>query len=358
MLSKYTIALVGLAALAYLLLDRPSRRWFRSPAPYAAAFAAILCFLPVVVWNYQNDWASFVFQGPRRWDAEPRFQLPALFLYVLALITPLGVLGFLGGFRRPDRGLLFCLVFSLVPVSVFVIASLRQETRLNWTGPAWLAALPLIVRSMMPAIEGAASRNTDRLHRFWKPCVLALMLFYGAILHYGALGLPGAPGVLGPIGPSWRDLGGQVEEIGLNVIKQTGIKPLVVGMDKYRLASLLAFYDPCGDGAGETASRGLFGGRGLMYDAWFPPVEQAGRALVLVSGDAEALDTPGVRGRVKDTEPLREIRVRSRGCEAVSYFVRVVHAYQPADPARGPPVTATNPSGTPSGGTSWPRERS
>ena len=71
----------------------------------------------MIVWNFQNGWASFLFQGPRRWSTGPHFQLPALLLYVLALITPLGVAGFISALRRPARGFLFCTVFTLVPVA-------------------------------------------------------------------------------------------------------------------------------------------------------------------------------------------------------------------------------------------------
>ena len=39
MLSKYTIVLLAPATLAFLLLDRPSRRWLRRPEPYLAALA-------------------------------------------------------------------------------------------------------------------------------------------------------------------------------------------------------------------------------------------------------------------------------------------------------------------------------
>jgi len=54
MLSKYPAALLGLGALAYLLVDRRSRRWLLLPDPYLAAIIALLLFSPVLVWNMQN----------------------------------------------------------------------------------------------------------------------------------------------------------------------------------------------------------------------------------------------------------------------------------------------------------------
>src|SRR4029077_1667850 len=40
MLAKYTIALIGLATLVFMVLDLQSRRWFRHGAPYGAVLLA------------------------------------------------------------------------------------------------------------------------------------------------------------------------------------------------------------------------------------------------------------------------------------------------------------------------------
>ena len=64
-LSKYIGALAPLGLLAFLALSPSERRWFRHPAPYAAAMLALLIILPVFVWNAQHNWVSFVFQGSR-----------------------------------------------------------------------------------------------------------------------------------------------------------------------------------------------------------------------------------------------------------------------------------------------------
>lgn len=115
------------------------------------------------------------------------------------------------------------------------------------------------------------------------------------------------------------------------------LNPLVVGMDKYNLASQLAFYDPKGDGAHETTSKNLFGRRGLMYDFWFPPAEQAGKSLVLVGKTPQILDAPAVRRSVEELEPVQEIHVRNDGDVVARYFVRVAHGYQDAGEDSGQP---------------------
>jgi len=327
MLSKYTMALVALAALVYVLVDRPSRRWLLTPMPYVAAAQAILIFSPVIVWNLQNGWASFIFQGPRRWEVTSRFELRALILSVLVLITPLGLLGLARGLLRPCRGRLFGLVFTLVPFSIFVLASLHMETKLDWTGPVWLAAMPFMALDAVRAARASLARAAGLFPFAWKGTVLALLLAYGALFHYQVLGLPGASESVRPLGQKWRELGRQVEKIEDEVHARTGADPLVVGMDQYYLASALAFYDPNGDGAGETDSNNLFGRRGLMYDFWFPPAQQEGKTLLLVSETPGSLDSPAVLDRVDEADPIRDLAVLHDGVIVAHYFARVVHGY-------------------------------
>ena len=59
--SKYTSALVPLAALVALLSRRDLRLRLREPGPYLAAAIALIVFLPVVLWNARHDWVSFAF---------------------------------------------------------------------------------------------------------------------------------------------------------------------------------------------------------------------------------------------------------------------------------------------------------
>src|SRR5207302_7182872 len=43
----------------------PIWRWFASPWPYLGGLVALLTFSPVIVWNAQNQWLSFVKQFGR-----------------------------------------------------------------------------------------------------------------------------------------------------------------------------------------------------------------------------------------------------------------------------------------------------
>ena len=64
-LSKFTVALLLPAVLAFLFVPKWRRRWLLSPYPWLAAIIAVALFLPVLVWNMQHDFASFRFQFVR-----------------------------------------------------------------------------------------------------------------------------------------------------------------------------------------------------------------------------------------------------------------------------------------------------
>jgi 4-amino-4-deoxy-L-arabinose transferase-like glycosyltransferase len=64
--SKYTAILLVPGLLLFLVTGASARRgWLTRPEPYAAILAAAIPLLPVLIWNAEHDWTSFVFQGSR-----------------------------------------------------------------------------------------------------------------------------------------------------------------------------------------------------------------------------------------------------------------------------------------------------
>ena len=90
LLAKYTMALLGVAALVFILTTKRSRKWLSRPESYLAFVLGFLLFLPVVIWNAEHAWASFYLQGPVRLHRTFHFALPELIGTVLALLTPVG----------------------------------------------------------------------------------------------------------------------------------------------------------------------------------------------------------------------------------------------------------------------------
>jgi dolichol-phosphate mannosyltransferase len=345
LLSKYTIGLLGLAMLIFVLADAPARRWLRRFEPYAAAALALAIFSPVIIWNAQHEWASFAFQTSRRLAETPQFALHKLIASALVLITPTGVCAVaLALFSRRGDGTdrsegsdsrrrqRFMQLAVLVPLAVFTAFSLRHEVKFDWTGALWLAAVPAMAAGMAASGGNVATAVRSGLERAWAPTLIGVLLLFGAGLHYLVLGLPGAGYSekleLLPIG--WRDLGQQVEQRAAEVRDRTGAEPLVVGMNRYAIASELAFYSSDRvKSVANTASAHLFGGRGLMYESWFPAESQQGRTLLLVAWDRQELAGPYVESRVERLGPLQQGVLRRDGAVVRHYYYRIAQGYRP-----------------------------
>ena len=339
MLSKYTIALLGPAALLFLALDPPARAWLRRPAPYLAAGLALAIFSPVIGWNAAHRWASFAFQSTGRLKQEYHFGLPALLGSVLLMLTPAGV--FLAGRMvspqiAPDAAAAdagrhrrrFAWVFTLVPLAVFVAFSITHPVKLNWTGPLWLALVPMLAAQ---TVAGASFPLPGR--RLRRSCLatgLVLTVLYWGLLQYLVFGLPGVPYArnidLLPVG--WPQMADELARQQALVRRQTGGRVLIVGMDRNFIASEVAFYHPDRpQSTREVTAAQLFGDQSLMYAYWFPPAAQDGVSLVLASFKEEWLHSGPVRRYCEGLEAIQTHQVTDRGHTVCTYYTRVVRRY-------------------------------
>jgi len=356
LISKYTIGLLGTAMVLFLLIDRPSRKWLIRPEPYVAVVIALLLFSPVIIWNFQHDWASFTFQSQGRLASKFSFSLPRFIGNVIVFLTPTGVLSVfaialsrktilanMASFSKWSTGQLgrnyFLLTWlALFPVAVFAAISLFRASKLNWTGPCWLALVPLMALLLTPKSGAASTRLVAWCRRAWLPTLVILLLFYGVSLHWLSLGLPGVgyPKNMHLIG--WRTLGGEMEKLITQLEQETGDDILVVGMDRNKIASGLAFYrtqyiesnnlKTSHTPALQTASEHLFASVGLMYEFWFPLAQQHGKSMLLVSNDRANLQTDRVLERVKTAGEVHEINISKNGQSSGHYYYRLVRGYQ------------------------------
>jgi dolichol-phosphate mannosyltransferase len=347
MFSKYTMALLGLATLLFILLDKRSRRWLFRPEPYAAMILAFLIFTPVILWNANNNWASFFFQSTRRFGASPKFYLPVLIGSVLILLTPLGAIGVvqsifnkriwsseIGIFETSAlRKRLFSLVFTLVPLFTFVLFSIKHQPKLNWTCPIWLAIMPVLARYSLPEENFTSFRRGTLWQRFSMPTLIVLACIYGGVLHYVSIGLPGVPYPKNTVSPvAWKEMGNKVEQIENTIEGETGKKPLVVGMDKYFIASELAFYrgfskQKVNGGSEDTCSVNLFKEEGLMYGWWFPRERQTGKTCIIVSIKSSKLSDGQLAEYFDFLGPVQKVYVTKDNVPAGCFFYRVAKGY-------------------------------
>ncbi|NOZ36511.1 MAG: glycosyltransferase family 39 protein [Gammaproteobacteria bacterium] len=150
-LSKYTaVTLVVTALLAIFWLGRG--RLLRSIGPWLAVLLAVIVILPVLVWNFQHEWISFLYQlghgmPQRAWQAK-RFltsQLGQLIAYSPGIYL-FGFIAIVSALRKPCPGSKLLLALAL-PVLLLFGWNGGYETSLpHWPALGWAALAPLIAR--------------------------------------------------------------------------------------------------------------------------------------------------------------------------------------------------------------------
>ncbi|MGE3342329.1 MAG: glycosyltransferase family 39 protein [Vicinamibacterales bacterium] len=152
LLSKYSaIFLLGGTAM-WMSVRRDARAWLRRPDPYLALVAAAAVFAPVLWWNAQHEWLSFIWQGGRAtaykglhvsWLLQ---NLGGQLLEVSPWIWLLVLLEVPRAFRRHDAhstARRFLVVIALPPVVVFTAVAAYADVgnHFHWGTPGYLTLL-------------------------------------------------------------------------------------------------------------------------------------------------------------------------------------------------------------------------
>jgi dolichol-phosphate mannosyltransferase len=176
------------------------------------------------------------------------------------------------------------------------------------------------------------------LHRVWPSTIWVSILLFGGILHFSVLGLPGLPYPQGDNFASvlgWKDLSNQIEQLENEVEHATQVEPLVVGMDKYNIASALAFYRTKlnidkeeakeNEGVLHTTGRQIFGGESLMYHYWFQKGLQENRfdkdfTLILVARKLHELMDDRIVSSGWEIGDVKQLQVKKNGIPLGQYY--------------------------------------
>ncbi len=150
MMSKYTSVFLWLGAAIYILFY--NRKWFLRKELYFAVLISAIIILPVWIWNVQNNFISFSFQGERvdilksgvnlnsfitELSGQILYNNPINFvLIVLALIHLFNHKKFIE--KSPKRIILWT---SLPLILIFLLFSLFRSTLPHWTGPGYIGLI-------------------------------------------------------------------------------------------------------------------------------------------------------------------------------------------------------------------------
>jgi membrane-associated phospholipid phosphatase len=167
MLSKYNAVLLVPSALVFMAFAPRGRKWFFRKEPYLALLIAGVVFLPVILWNLQNNWASFGFQlqhgfgktAPhfsaallgRCLGAQAGYLSPLLFIMFWVVLVVL----IARAVRRDERSL-FLVSFSAPTLFLFNGIACFNEILPHWPATGYLVL----------AI-GATAYTLEQWHRRW-----------------------------------------------------------------------------------------------------------------------------------------------------------------------------------------------
>jgi hypothetical protein len=137
----------------FLLTSAPHRKWLATPGPYIGAAVACAMFTPVLIWNSEHGWVSFLFQGGRaagrgglHFDSmlasiggQAAYVLPWIWVPLAAALW--GALR--AGPRDAARWFFLCL--GIGPIATFTLIALRGDAGLpHWEAPGYLMLFPVL----------------------------------------------------------------------------------------------------------------------------------------------------------------------------------------------------------------------
>ena len=314
LLSKYTSIFLLAGTFLYVLMY--NRSWFRTKELYLSAFMALLFFLPVLIWNYNNDFISFAFQSDRVGIFQAGLrgdffftELGGQMLYNNPVNFILGIIALVAFFRGRismdvQKGKLITMI-ALPLILLFLFFSLFRHTLPHWTGPAWTTVILISAAYLREASVKRARAKLFPAFVVGALAVLMVVLILGVMQIRGGIlySDPGdSPENVGERDVSldmygWRQLSGEFEVI-LEQEKELGnIEPLSpVISHRWFPAANIDYYLACPnniDVLGLGSLDGLHkyawitqyrGGFELGMDAWFITVSRDFRDPVPMYG--------------------------------------------------------------------------
>ncbi|OGV28588.1 MAG: hypothetical protein A3E88_04735 [Legionellales bacterium RIFCSPHIGHO2_12_FULL_35_11] len=307
MLSKYSIVLLVPSSLIFLLYTKQISKKLLTKEPYLATLLAIIIFSPVIYWNATHNWVSFIFQSTRRFSEASEFTFHQLIGLLTLFLTPLGLISLYQLFKKQQiiknqidqKTKSFFQIFTLTPLLFFAAFSLSHEVKFNWIGPGLLAIIPWIAIQIT---------TTDKKLNHWIGTAVILLLFSLSLIICIATGKPR------PVYQAiftkfidWNKFEKKVTSIANNLTKEYNKSLVVIPLDKYNIASELAFYqtkDNNLESYHQIVGRNVLGLESLMYKYWYNGEDLQDKILLLISEERYIFDILAVKN---NTVPITKV---------------------------------------------------
>jgi 4-amino-4-deoxy-L-arabinose transferase-like glycosyltransferase len=249
LLSKYTALFFGPVIVLWLISVPKLRRWFLSPWLYLGGLVALAVFSPVILWNADHHWVSFIKQlGRSQVDHfKPGFiveLIPTQIAFATPLVFVLGAMGLYALMRREGGALasraLISAMFWVIAL-YFLGHSLHARVEANWFAPVYPAF------AIAAAVAGDAARWNGFSQRLVNFCLrwsapVGVLMFAALIVQANTGVLTGyrRDATVRSVGVGWERLAADIEATRVRVGASCVLAP------DYGTASWLTFYLPKG----------------------------------------------------------------------------------------------------------------
>jgi len=207
-LSKYHVLFLFAGVFMYIATNKSQRHWLRHPGPYIAVLITIIMALPILWWNSQNNWVSFVFQGSRAGVNGEGFKLHFDWFFRSILGQSMFLLPWIWiptirqlfvSFRLRKQLLAYSFIFwmAILPLVFFTVVTLWADLQyhFHWQAPGYL----MLFIPLGFAIDRALNSVQDRkLTRRWLNFSVAF-----TVITIGVLTLHMTTGFWTAYGPKW-----------------------------------------------------------------------------------------------------------------------------------------------------------
>jgi Dolichyl-phosphate-mannose-protein mannosyltransferase len=247
--AKYTAMFFGAAILIWLVAVPKLRHWLRSPWPYLGGLVSFAIFAPVILWNADHHWVSFIKQlgRARIEDFRPAYiaeLIPTQFAFATPLVFILGVMGLYALIMRragtaAARVLIDVMVWVIV--AYFGWHALHARVEANWFAPIYPAfVVAAAAASHLVQWQKREQRTVDVCLRWAAP--LGILMFVALVVQANTGWLSGyrRDATVRSVGVGWRELADGIEAVRTRVGATC-----VLAMD-YGTTAWLSFYLPPG----------------------------------------------------------------------------------------------------------------
>jgi undecaprenyl-diphosphatase len=290
-LAKYAMVFLVPGLLLYLWRAPERRGALASPGPLLAALAALIAFLPVLMWNARAGWVSARHVASQGRGGGLTLEHLAEFVGSQILVLSPLIAGLLGwglwvgireGLVRGREPYRFLLAFAAPVLGFYVLVALQGKVQANWAAAAY-PSLALATAGLL--LERRSQLAPARRRAQTRILIAALAVALGMSAAGHATERLGLPRQLDPTARlrGWKELG---QAVGAAIEQMPDPRRTFLVADRYQLVSQLAFYTP----EHPPAYNFNLGRRLNQYDFWETPDTRRGWDAVYVKEGRRPLD--------------------------------------------------------------------